>query len=69
MMAMASVGVGGWLGGCVLVRVEERMADTACLLEGCMLDLGFSGCDCLISFEYRVYVVQHVFSWDVCLII
>ena len=47
------------------MRVEERMADRARLLVGCMFDLGFSGCDCLISFEYRVYVVQHVFSWDV----
>ena len=69
MMAMACVGVGGWLGGCVWVRVEERMADRAWLLVGCMFDLGFSGCDCLIRFEYCVYAVQHVFSWDVCLII
>ena len=38
MMAMASVGVGGWLGGCVRVRVEERMADRVCLLVGCMFD-------------------------------
>ena len=38
MMAMACVGVGGWLGGCVWVRVEERMADRACLLVGCMFD-------------------------------
>ena len=61
-------GVSGWwgsLGGCVWVRVEERMADRAWLLVGCMFDLGLSGCDCLISFEYRVNVVQHVFSWDV----
>ena len=35
MMAMACVGVGGWLGGCVWVRVEERMA--------CVCDGGSSG--------------------------
>ena len=38
MMAMACVGDGGSLGGCVWVRVEERMADRACLLVGCMFD-------------------------------
>ena len=32
MMAMACVGVGGWLGGCVWVRVGEGMAERACLL-------------------------------------
>ena len=39
MMAVACVGDGGSLGGCVWVRVEERMADRACLLVGCMFDL------------------------------
>ena len=38
MMAMVCVGDGGSLGGCVWVRVEERMADRACLLVGCMFD-------------------------------
>ncbi len=38
MMAVACVGDGGSLGGCVWVRVEERMADRACLLVGCMFD-------------------------------
>ena len=38
MMAMVCVGDGGSLGGCVWVRVEERIADRACLLVGCMFD-------------------------------
>ena len=37
-MAVACVGLAGWLGGCVWVRVEERMADRSCLLVGCMFD-------------------------------
>ena len=35
---MACVGVGGWLGECVWVRVEEGMAERACLLVGWMFD-------------------------------
>ena len=38
MMVMACVGDGGSLGGCVWVRVEERMADRACHLVRCMFD-------------------------------
>ena len=30
--------VGGWLAGCVLVRVQERVAERACLLVGYTLD-------------------------------
>ena len=30
--------VGGWVGGCVSVRVHERVAERACLLLGYTLD-------------------------------
>ena len=30
--------MGGWLAGCVSVRVQERVAERACLLLGYILD-------------------------------
>ena len=30
--------VGGWLAGCALVRVQERVAGKACVLMGYTLD-------------------------------
>ena len=30
--------MGGWLAGCVSVRVQERVAERACLLVGYTLD-------------------------------